>query len=88
MQNLFLEITLLTSLAIIVYLMASALPRMEDEKGEEENGGSRRSSLPLDKLDELLLRAKDKFLRKMKVVVMKADNLISKQLRSKKESGS
>lgn len=85
MQNLFLEISLLTSLAIIVYLMSAALPRMEDKKEEAEDGGSKRSSLPLDKLDELLLKANDKFLRKMKVVVMKADNLISKKLRSKRE---
>lgn len=86
MQNLFLELTLLISLAIIVYLMSAALPRMEDKK-ESEEGEGKRSTLPLEKLDEVLLRTKDKVLRKMKVVVMKADNLISKQLRSKKEQG-
>ena len=86
MQNLFLELTLLISLAVIVYLMSAAIPRIEDKKEEENDGGSsRRSSLPLDKFDEVLLRIKDKFLRKMKVMVMKIDNLISKQLRSKKE---
>ncbi len=84
MQNLFLELTLLASLAIIVYLMSAALPRIEG-KEEEDDGGSKRSSLPLDKLDEVLLKAKDKFLRKIKILVMKADNLISKQLRSKKK---
>ena len=86
MQNLFLELTLLISLATIVYLMSAALPRIEDKKeGEDSAAGSKRSSLPLDKLDEVLVRMKDKFLRKMKVIVMKADNLISKQLRSKKD---
>ena len=85
MQNLFLELTLLVSLATIVYLMSAAIPRIEDKKEEEDNGGSKRSSLPLDKLDEVLLKFKDKFLRKMKVFVMKIDNLISKQLRSKKD---
>ena len=83
MQSLFLELTLLVSLAVIVYLMSAAIPRIEDEK-KEDDGGSKRSSLPLDKLDEVLLKAKDKFLHKMKVLVMKADNLISKQLKSKK----
>ena len=83
MQSLFLELTLLVSLAVIVYLMSAAIPRIEDKK-EEDDGGSKRSSLPLDKLDEVLLKAKDKFLHKMKVLVMKADNLISKQLKSKK----
>lgn len=85
MQNLFLELTILVSLAIIVYLMSAALPRVEDKKEEEDSVGvSKRSSLPLDKLDEVLLRFKDKFLRKMKVFVMKVDNFISKQLKSKK----
>ncbi|KKU19646.1 MAG: hypothetical protein UX77_C0003G0042 [Parcubacteria group bacterium GW2011_GWA1_47_11] len=83
MQSLFLELTLLVSLAVIVYLMSAAIPRIEDKK-EGDDGGSKRSSLPLDKLDEVLLKAKDKFLHKMKVLVMKADNLISKQLKSKK----
>lgn len=85
MQNLFLELTLLVSLAIIVYLMSAALPRIEDKKEEDNEGGSRRSSLPLDKLDRVLIKLKDKFLRKMKVLVMKTDNLISKQLRSRKD---
>ena len=86
MQNLFLELTLLISLAVIVYLMSAAIPRIEDKKEEDDSGGSKRSSLPLDKLDEVLLRTKDKLLRKTKVLVMKVDNLISKQLRSKKDS--
>ena len=85
MQNLFLELTLLASLAIIVYLMSAALPRIEDRKEENENSGIKRSSLPLDKLDEALLKIKDKFLRKVKVVVMKVDNFISRQLRAKKD---
>ena len=85
MQNLFLELTLLVSLAIIVYLMSATVPRIEDKKEVEDGGGTpKRSSLPLDKLDEALLRFKDKLLRKMKVFVMKIDNFISKQLRSKK----
>ena len=75
----------MASLAIIVYLMSAALPRIEDRKEENENSGIKRSSLPLDKLDEALLKIKDKFLRKVKVVVMKVDNFISRQLRAKKD---
>ena len=83
MQNLFLELSLLISLAVIVYLMAAAVPRIEEE--ETEGDDKKRSSLPLDKLDDFLIRNRDKFLRRMKVLVMKTDNLISKQLKSKKE---
>jgi len=84
MQSLFLELSLLTSLAVIVYLMSAALPRIEEDEGDD-NAESKRASLPLDKLDQLLLRTKDKFLRRMKVFVMKADNLISRQLKGKKD---
>jgi len=84
MQNLFLELTLLISLAIIVYLMSAALPRIEEEEDEEGESAAKRSNLPLDKLDDLLIRGKDKLLRKMKVLVMKADNFISKQLKGRK----
>ncbi|MDP3953283.1 MAG: hypothetical protein Q8P99_00445, partial [bacterium] len=65
-------------------LMSAALPRIEEEEDKGDDPGTKRSSLPLDKLDQLLIKAKDKFLRKMKVVVMKADNFISKQLRGRK----
>jgi hypothetical protein len=86
MQTLFLEITLLVSLAVIVYLMAAAVPRVEDKKVEEEgNGELRNSGLHFDKLDKFLLKLKDKSLRRLKVMVMKTDNLISKHLKSKGE---
>ncbi|MEX2054244.1 MAG: hypothetical protein WD883_01750 [Candidatus Colwellbacteria bacterium] len=84
MQNLFLELTLLVSLAIIVYLMSAALPRIEEEDEGGEESEAKRSTLPLDKLDQLLIKAKDKFLRKVKVVIMKADNFISRQLKGRK----
>ena len=84
MQHLFLELVLLISFAIIVYLMAAAIPRLEETKKDGSEGIERRD-LPLDKLDEFLIKAKDKSLRKLKILVMKADNLISKQLKSKKE---
>lgn len=85
MQTLFLELTLLISLAIIVYLMAAAVPRIQDQEIEGEEGSGRRSNLPLDKLDNFLINLKDKSLRRMKVVIMRADNFISKQLKSRKD---
>ncbi|OGY57607.1 MAG: hypothetical protein A3C03_00895 [Candidatus Colwellbacteria bacterium RIFCSPHIGHO2_02_FULL_45_17] len=73
----------MTSLAVVVYLMAIAVPRVEDI-GEKKNG-SGSINLPLDRLDALLGKAKDKALRRLRVVVMKTDNFISRQLNNKEE---
>ncbi|PIR97723.1 MAG: hypothetical protein COT89_03030 [Candidatus Colwellbacteria bacterium CG10_big_fil_rev_8_21_14_0_10_42_22] len=81
MFSLILELLVMISLAIVVYLMAAAVPRLEDKESEDKSSGT---SLPLDKLDNFLLKLKDKFLRRVKVLVMKTDNLISEQLKSKK----
>lgn len=81
MADLFLELTVLASLAVIVYLMAAAVPRIEEEQEEEKTA---KINLHLDRLDSFLVRAKDKFLRRMKVLVMRFDNFISRQLRPKK----
>ena len=83
MYELILELILMTSLAVVVYLMAIAIPRVEES--EEKKNGNGTTSIPLDKLDEMLGRAKDKVLRRLKVFVMKTDNFISRQLNNKEE---
>jgi hypothetical protein len=82
MASLILELIIMVSLAIIVYLMAAAVPKMEE--GQEAGEKSPRTILPLHKLDSFLIRIRDKLLRRTKIVVMKIDNLISRQLKSKK----
>jgi hypothetical protein len=82
MANLILELIVMVSLAIIVYLMAAAVPRVEEkEEGEER---LQRTTIPLAKLDNLLIKVRDKLLRRTKIMVMKIDNFISRQLRSKR----
>jgi len=73
----------MTSLAVVVYLMAIAVPRVE-ESGNKKNGNGS-TSLPLDRLDALLGKAKDKSLRRLRVVIMRTDNFISRQLNNKEE---
>jgi len=73
----------MVSLAIIVYVMALAVPRVQEERRDGDLAP--KGAHAFEKLDEALLKSKDKFLRRAKVVVMKADNLISKQLRSRKD---
>ena len=74
----------MTSLAVIVYLMALAVPRVEDDI-EERNGNGSVTALPLERMDNFLNALKDKLLRRIKVFVMKADNFIGKQLNNKEE---
>ena len=83
MYELILQLVLMTSLAVVVYLMAIAIPRVEESK--EKKNGNGTTSIPLDKLDAMLGRAKDKALRRIKVFVMKTDNFISRQLNNKEE---
>lgn len=83
MYELILQLVLMTSLAVVVYLMAIAVPRVEDNG--EKNGGNGATSIPLDKLDAFFGKTRDKVLRRIKVVVMKTDNFISRQLNNKEE---
>lgn len=83
MYELILQLVLMLSLAVIVYLMAVAVPRVGDIETTKNGNGS--TSLPLERIDLFLSSLKDKLLRRLKVLVMKADNLISRQLNNKKE---
>ncbi len=83
MADLILELTVMISLAVIVYLMAAAVPRIEEEE-EEGEGKTQRTVLPLDKLDNFLIKLKDKSLRRTKILLMRIDNFISRQLKTKK----
>lgn len=83
MYDLFIQTTLIVSLGIIVYLVASAAPRIQDSDDTltAPNFKARFGEIiPLDRLDVWLNAAKGKWLRRLKVIVMKVDNFISKRL--------
>lgn len=83
MYELILQLVLMISLGVVVYLMAIAVPRLEESDLRKNGNGA--PSLPLDKLDAALSGARDKFLRRLRVLVMKTDNFISRQLNNKEE---
>lgn len=89
--DLFVELALMVSLGVIIYLIASALPRVSDL--EEANGNRFREKtkglgtiLPLDQVDVKLNALKDKTLRRLKILVMKADNFLSRRLNNDKDN--
>ncbi len=83
MYDLFVQTILIISLGVIVYLVAAAAPKIQDsdEALREGNFKARFGEIiPLDRLDTWLNATKDKWFRKLKVIVMKVDNFISKRL--------
>lgn len=91
MYDFLLQMSFFLSLGVILYLMARALPRV-DEVAEVHHapGPFDRllSKLPLKKIDERLDLFFEKFLRRLKVLVMRIDNAINSSLsRFKKSNG-
>jgi len=83
--DLFIQTTLMSSLGIIVYLVAIAMPRVyeiEEVNASNNNYFRRRlgAIIPLETVDIKLNAFKDKTLRRLKIFIMKADNFISKRL--------
>lgn len=90
--DLFIQLALMVSLGVVVYLVSSALPRTPEL--EETSNGSRLvekakglgAILPLDQVDSKLNALKDKTLRRLKILVMKADNFLSRRLNNNKDN--
>lgn len=81
MYELILQVILMVSLAVIVYLIAIAVPRVEEKAGGEEGRSNNHAiHLSLDRMDAFLNRVKERLLRRVKVMIMKADNYVSRQL--------
>lgn len=81
------------SLGAIIYLIARAAPRVGDveESFKKETFHQRLDKLiakiPFDKMDVFFTVNLEKTLRKMKLLLMKWDNLLTNHLRKLKKSG-
>lgn len=78
------NIIMLVSLAVMIYLLARALPRVSDA---DHNTVTHTSAfdklmdrLPMERLDTALSSFLEKFLRKLKLIVLKIDNVINNYL--------
>lgn len=92
MYDLILQLLIFSSLGAIIFLLARALPRVSDT-GQVEHSTSffdrLLTHLPLERVDAALDSFFEKFLRKVKILVLKLDNLINHYLgRIKKTNGS
>lgn len=90
MYNFILQIILISSLATIVYLMARALPRVQQEEMAAGSAFKQRleqliKKIPLSKFDKSLSKFNEKTLRKSRVIVLRIDNFISNRLNKKED---
>ncbi len=89
MYDFLLQIIFFTSLAFIIYLLARTLPRVSEE---EAASGSLKENyfdklikkLPLDKIDVAFNLFTGKILRRLKIVILKIDNLLNRLLNKTK----
>ncbi len=90
MYDFILQTVLVGSLAVMAFLLARALPRVEPEENPRRFFArlcNWLDSLPLHHLDERLNALLFKFLKRTRVVVMKIDNRLIRHLDRVKKSG-
>jgi hypothetical protein len=91
--NFLLQIIMMAALAAAVYIFSRAIPRIDDEAmaaSPKEGLWWERTMkrIPLNKIDDSFDNFMEKTLRKVKIVLMKADNLVTGKLKGlKSESG-
>ena len=74
------NILFVASLSVIVYLLARALPRVPDDVVPASAFDKLVERLPLEQVDNALVSTFEKILRKVRVLVMKLDNTINRNL--------
>lgn len=83
MYNLILQILFFSSLGLVIYLLARALPRVEDMPTPEQKANffdRMMAKVPMAKIDESIDSFFAKTLRKIKVLILKIDNFINDRL--------
>lgn len=94
MSNYILQAGLFVGLAAVVYVFVKAAPRVGDLPQEKKESFHWVKNLPLDKLDNSLSCFAEKWLRRIRVFIMKLDHSIvhrinkiktNKQINGKKE---
>lgn len=93
MYNFILQIIIMVSLGIMIYLIARATPRVGDieeifKRQPLGDFDKLIAKIPIVKIDFILSAWVEKTLRKIKLILMKWDNLVSEHLnRIKKTNG-
>lgn len=87
MYNFILQTIVMLSLAAIIYLFARAMPRVSDAADRQKAGDYIEQLLdrvPFEKADAFVSMVIERVLRKLKVAILKMDNLVTNHLRGMK----
>lgn len=84
MADFILQLILFSSFAVIVYLMAIAVPRVKDDD-LNANGTKASNILPLERMDAFLNNWREKILRRLRIYLLKAEKSVSDQLHKSKD---
>ncbi len=90
MVNYFLEVLILTGIGLLVYLLARALPRVNDADltARAPQAAPHWIHQYLERIDERLLSFVEKLIRRMRLSILKFDNaLLHRMRRFRKEPG-
>ncbi len=85
MLNLAIDVAMVVSMAAVLYIVARALPRIDENGGEEKK--SSRFLAYLEKGDSMARHWSEKTLRRTRVVVMKFDNFLGSKLSKFRKDG-
>lgn len=80
MYNFILQIFIMVSLGAMIFLVARALPRISETLNVSKAKSSWLGSFPFEKIDAAINSFIEKTLRKIKLILMKTDNMVSRQL--------
>lgn len=84
MYNFILQILIMLSLSVLIYLMARTIPRIDESVvislPKHSFFDKIASKMPLEKFDSMAGKLLEKILRKFKILVMKLDNILTRWL--------
>jgi len=83
MSDFIIQSVIFVSLAVLLFLILRALPKMEELKESDTSkaeGKKYLTSINLEKADDLVGRIIEKFLRRLKIFTLRFDNVLSKTL--------
>ncbi len=87
MYNFILQLIVMLSLGAIIYLIARAAPRVteaESSLSKENYFDKLMQKLPLEKADAFVSAYLEWFLRKLKIVILRLENIVEKHFRKLK----
>ncbi|MEK7115056.1 MAG: hypothetical protein AAB847_01730 [Patescibacteria group bacterium] len=90
MYDLILQLSLVISLFVMIYLLARSVPRVKDEELTVPNHNyfdQIIAKIPISKIDIWFNMFMAKLLRRLRIIVLKLDNLLHRQIISAHQNG-